>query len=469
MSHSGKTSKTGNTSSTSASQTPLLPKKIVIANRGEIALRVLRACKELGVSTVAVHSTADRQQKHVLLADESLCIGPPSSSESYLNQLAIITAAEITDATFIHPGYGFLSENPDFIEQVERSGFTFIGPPSSAARLMGDKIAAVKKVKSLGLPTVPGSLGAVNNVDDAIQSAREIGFPVLLKAAGGGGGRGVQVVYDEAGLPEAYAQASTIVKSAFADKRIYLEKYLTDPRHIEVQVIADNFGNVIHLGDRDCSLQRSYQKVFEEAPAIDVPATLKDSILKRCIEVCKAVNYQGVGTFEFLYQDDHMYFIEMNTRVQVEHPVTEMITGIDIVKEQIRIAAGFPLSIKQKQVTFSGHAVECRINAEHPQTFRPSPGEVRIFHQPGGPGIRVDSHLYNGYVVPPYYDSLVAKIIAHGETRQIAINRMRTALDELIIDGIDSNLKLHQRLVRDPNILKGGVNIHYLEELIKDS
>jgi acetyl-CoA carboxylase biotin carboxylase subunit len=442
-------------------------KKVLIANRGEIALRILRACKEMGIATVAVHSKVDRDLMHVRLADESVCIGNNSPTESYLNIPAIISAAEVTGAEGIHPGYGFLAENADFAEQVEKSGFTFIGPPANIIRLMGNKVSAIKAMTAAGVPTVPGSDGPVTNNQDRTRAiATKIGYPVIIKAASGGGGRGMRVVYKEEDLLSAIALTQLEAKTAFGDDTVYLEKYLDRPRHVEVQVLADNFGHAIHLGDRDCSMQRRHQKVIEEAPAPNINEAARQATFDACIKACKDIGYRGAGTFEFLYQDEQFYFIEMNTRVQVEHPVTEMITGINIVKEQIRIASGLPLSVKQDQITFRGHAIECRINAENPKTFVPSPGIVKQFHAPGGLGVRVDSHLYNGYQVPPYYDSLIAKLICHSEDRNAALNRTANALDEMVVDGILSNIPLHRQLVADPGFRNIDFNIHYLEKLI---
>ncbi len=438
--------------------------KVVIANRGEIALRVLRACKELGIKTVAVHSQADRDLMHVKLADESVCIGPAPSPESYLNIPAIISAAEVTDAVGIHPGYGFLAENADFAEQVEKSGFTFIGPSADVIRLMGDKVSAIEAMKEAGVPTVPGSDGPLDEDGDrTMEIARRIGYPVIIKAAAGGGGRGMRVVQSEAALLNAVYVTQSEAAAAFGSDKVYIEKFLENPRHVEVQVLADSHGNAIHLGDRDCSLQRRHQKVLEEAPAPGIPEEAREEVFEACVNACKKIGYCGAGTFEFLYEDGKYYFIEMNTRVQVEHPVSEMITGIDIVREQLFVASGQPLSISQEDVTFRGHAFECRINAEDPKTFMPSPGHVSTFHAPGGPGIRVDSHLYDGYTVPPHYDSLIAKVISYGETREIALSRMRQALEELVVEGIRTNAPLHQDLVRDNAFARGGVSIHYLE------
>jgi acetyl-CoA carboxylase biotin carboxylase subunit len=447
---------------------PLLD-KVVIANRGEIALRILRACKELGIKTVAVYSSADQDLMHVRMADESVCIGPPSSSDSYLNIPAIISAAEITDAVAIHPGYGFLAENANFAEQVEKSGFAFIGPTADVIRLMGDKVSAIQAMKSAGVPTVPGSDGPLDEDGDrTLEIARRIGYPVIVKAAAGGGGRGMRVVQSEAALLNAVYVTQAEAAAAFGSDVVYIEKFLENPRHVEIQVMADGQGGAIHLGDRDCSLQRRHQKVLEEAPAPGIPQEARDQVTKACVEACIDIGYRGAGTFEFLYEDGGFYFIEMNTRVQVEHPVTEMITGIDIVKEQLRVASGRPLSIAQEDVKFRGHAFECRINAEDPKTFMPSPGRVSHFHAPGGNGIRVDSHLYGGYTVPPFYDSLIAKIISYGENREIALRRMRQALEELVVEGIRTNADLHRDLVRDAEFRKGGVSIHYLEKRLSE-
>ena len=444
--------------------------KIVIANRGEIALRILRACKELGIKTVAVHSKTDENLMHVHLADESVCIGPDSPVESYLNIPAIISAAEVTDATAIHPGYGFLSENADFAEQVERSGFSFIGPSADVIRLMGDKVSAIASMKKAGVPTVPGSDGALTNDSErSLQIARNIGYPVIIKASGGGGGRGMRVVYEESELLSAISLTRSESAAAFNNDTVYLEKFLQKPRHVEFQVLADGQGNAIHLGDRDCSLQRRHQKVIEEAPAPGIDEDARATVAAACTNACIGIGYQGAGTFEFLYEDGRFYFIEMNTRVQVEHPVTEMISSVDIVKEQLRIASGMPLSVKQENVKLQGHAFECRINAEDPITFMPSPGKVTQFHAPGGNGVRVDSHLYNGYSVPPYYDSLIAKLITFGPDRETALLRMRNALDEAVIEGIRTNIPLHQELVRDKSFREGGVSIHYLEKKLAES
>ncbi|NCF10848.1 MAG: acetyl-CoA carboxylase biotin carboxylase subunit [Gammaproteobacteria bacterium] len=439
--------------------------KLVIANRGEIALRILRACHELGIRTVAVHSTADRDLKHVLLADEAVCIGPPSAAASYLNIPAIISAAEVTDANAIHPGYGFLAENADFAEQVERSGFTFVGPRPDTIRLMGDKITAIRAMREAGVPCVPGSGGPLGD-DDQVNGdlAEEIGYPVLIKAAAGGGGRGMRVVHTHATLLDAIALTRSEAAAAFGSDVVYMEKFLGNPRHIEFQVLADEHGNAIHLGERDCSMQRRHQKVVEEAPAPGIDAATRQRIGERCAEACRQIGYRGAGTFEFLYENGEFYFIEMNTRVQVEHPVTEMITGIDIVQEQLRIANGQPLSYRQEDVAIRGHAIECRVNAEDPVRFMPSPGEITRLHIPGGPGIRVDSHIYQGYRVPPHYDSLIGKLIAHGDDRDAALARMRQALHEMVIAGIQSNTPLHQRILDDAGFQAGGVNIHYLQE-----
>ncbi len=438
--------------------------KVLIANRGEIALRVLRACKELGIKTVAVHSSADRDLMHVRLADESVCIGPANATDSYLNVPAIISATEVTDAVAIHPGYGFLSENADFAEQVEKSGFIFIGPRPETIRLMGDKVSAINVMRDAGVPTVPGSNGPIDdNKDRTLAIAREIGYPVIIKAAAGGGGRGMRVVHSEAALLKAIYVTQSEAKAFFGSGVVYLEKFLENPRHVEIQVLADGQGNAIHLGDRDCSMQRRHQKVLEEAPAPGIPDHIREAVASTCVKACEKMNYRGAGTLEFLYQDEQFYFIEMNTRVQVEHPVTEMVTGVDIVKEQLRIASGEKLSIKQSDVKITGHAFECRINAEDPVTFLPCPGKINLFHAPGGNGIRVDSHIYSGYTVPPYYDSLIAKLITYGADRDGALARMSNALDELLIDGIRTNTPLHKDIIRDAEFQKGGVNIHYLE------
>jgi acetyl-CoA carboxylase biotin carboxylase subunit len=439
--------------------------KVVIANRGEIALRILRACKELGIKTVAIHSQADLDLMHVRLADQAVCIGPPPSPKSYLNIPAIISAAEVTDAVAIHPGYGFLAENADFAEQVERCGFQFIGPKADVIRLMGDKVSAIEAMKKAGVPTVPGSDGELpEDAEEMIKIGRRIGFPVIIKAAAGGGGRGMRVVNTEAHLINAVQVTKAEAKAAFGDDTVYMEKFLQNPRHVEIQVLADGQGGAIHLGDRDCSLQRRHQKVLEEAPAPGIPDDIRAAVQESCVQACIDIGYRGAGTFEFLYEDGGFYFIEMNTRVQVEHPVTEMVTGVDIVKEQLRIASGMPLSVKQEDIVVRGHSFECRINAEDAKTFLPSPGKVIHFHAPGGLGVRMDSHLYDGYSVPPYYDSLIGKLITWGETREIALTRMRNALDEIVIEGIKSNIGLQQDLVRDHGFMEGGINIHYLEE-----
>jgi acetyl-CoA carboxylase biotin carboxylase subunit len=439
--------------------------KIVIANRGEIALRILRACKELGIKTVAVHSDADRDLKHVLLADESVCIGPAPSSESYLNIPAIISAAEVTDSVAIHPGYGFLSENADFAERVENSGFIFIGPKAESIRVMGDKVAAIKAMQQAGVPTVPGSNGPIDGDTASIKRmANEIGYPVIIKAAGGGGGRGMRVVHSEATLLNAIAMTKAEAEAAFGNSTVYMEKFLENPRHIEFQVLSDTHGNAIHLGERDCSMQRRHQKVVEEAPAPGITEQQRNNIGNRCAEACRQLGYRGAGTFEFLYENGEFFFIEMNTRVQVEHPVTELITGVDIVKEQILIASGEPLSYRQDQISLNGHAVECRINAEDPENFLPSPGTITQLHTPGGPGVRVDTHIYSGYRVPPHYDSMIGKLITHGETRESAIARMLIALQETVITGIKSNIPLHIDIMRDGAFRAGGANIHYLEK-----
>jgi len=441
--------------------------KIVIANRGEIALRILRACRELGIRIVAVHSEADRDLKHVLMADESVCIGPPPSSDSYLNIPAIISAAEVTDAVAIHPGYGFLSENADFAERVSQSGFTFIGPRPETIRLMGDKISAKEAMRRAGVPCVPGSEGPLS--DDFMENlrlAKEIGFPVIVKAAAGGGGRGMRVVHSEAALMNAITITRAEARTAFGSDELYMEKFLEQPRHIEVQILADSHGNVIYLGERDCSMQRRHQKVIEEAPAPGVTDEQRRNIGERCVEACREIGYLGAGTFEFLYENDEFYFIEMNTRLQVEHPVTEMVTGVDLVKEQLRIASGEPLSYTQEDIVIRGHAVECRVNAEDPDTFMPSPGPIEQLHLPGGPGIRVDTHIYAGYKVPPFYDSMIGKIIAHGEDRTSALARMRNALNETVITGIKCNIPLLSRIVNDSAFKAGGQTIHYLEDLL---
>ncbi len=440
--------------------------KVLIANRGEIALRILRACREMGIHTVAVHSEADRTLKHVLLADESVCIGPAASAVSYLQIPNIISAAEVTDTVAIHPGYGFLSENADFAERVEDSGFIFIGPKPETIRMMGDKITAIDAMKEAGVPCVPGSDGPIDENDEkgTLKMAKEIGYPVIIKASGGGGGRGMRVVHSEGSLLNSIALTKSEARTAFNNDIVYMEKYLENPRHVEFQVLSDTHGNAIHLGERDCSMQRRHQKVVEEAPAPGITGMQRKKIGERCAEACRTIGYRGAGTFEFLYENGEFYFIEMNTRVQVEHPVTEMVTGVDIVKEQLRIAAGEKLSYKQIQIKLRGHAMECRINAEDPDTFMPSPGQITNLHFPGGPGIRVETHIYNGYTVPPYYDSMIGKLIAYGEDRESAIARMRIALSEMIIDGIKSNIPLQADIMKDSAFQKGGVNIHYLEK-----
>lgn len=442
--------------------------KILIANRGEIALRIQRACREMGIQTVAVHSTADADAKYVRLADESVCIGPAQSPLSYLNIPAIISAAEVTDAEAIHPGYGFLSENADFAERVEKSGFVFIGPKADSIRLMGDKVSAKQAMKESGVPCVPGSDGALSeDPQEILATAKRIGYPVIIKAAGGGGGRGMRVVRTEAALLTSVSMTREEARVAFGNPTVYMEKFLENPRHIEIQVLADSFGNAIYLGERDCSMQRRNQKVIEEAPAFGIPRELIDKLGESCVQACKRIGYRGAGTFEFLYENGQFYFIEMNTRVQVEHPVTEMTTGIDIVCEQIRIAAGEPLRYKQSDVKIKGHAIECRINAEDPFTFVPSPGKVTEWHLPGGPGIRIDTHVFAGYTVPPHYDSMIGKIIAYGDTRAQAIQRMRIALSELAVEGIKTNTKLHRELLADERFFQGGTSIHYLEEKLR--
>jgi acetyl-CoA carboxylase, biotin carboxylase subunit len=439
--------------------------KILIANRGEIALRIQRACREMGIRTVVVHSEADTEAKYVKLADESVCIGPAPAAASYLNIPAIISAAEVTDAEAIHPGYGFLSENADFAEKVERSGFVFIGPRPENIRLMGDKVSAKQAMTKAGVPTVPGSEGALpDDPKETVRIARKVGYPVIIKAAGGGGGRGMRVVHTEAALLNAVNMTRTEAQAAFANPTVYLERYLEQPRHIEIQVLADAHKNAVFLGERDCSLQRRHQKVMEEAPAPDLPAKLRDKIGERCVEACRRIGYRGAGTFEFLYEGGEFFFIEMNTRIQVEHPVTEMITGIDLVQEQIRVAAGEKLRFRQKDITLRGHALECRINAEDPYRFTPSPGKITSYHPPGGPGIRVDSHVYQGYTVPPNYDSMIGKVIAYGASREQAMSRMRIALSEMVVEGIQTNIPLHRELLNDTLFMRGGVSIHYLEQ-----
>ena len=439
--------------------------KVLIANRGEIALRIQRACRELGIKTVAVHSDVDREAKYVKLADESVCIGPASPAESYLNVPAIISAAEVTDAEAIHPGYGFLSENADFAERVEKSGFVFIGPRPDTIRMMGDKVSAKNAMKKAGVPTVPGHDAALpESNDEIVRIARSIGYPVIVKAAGGGGGRGMRVVHTEAALPIAVSTTRTEAQAAFGNPAVYMEKFLEKPRHIEIQVLADKHKNALWLGDRDCSMQRRHQKIIEEAPAPGVNARLRTKVAERCADACRKIGYEGAGTFEFLYEDGEFYFIEMNTRIQVEHPVTEMVTGLDLVQLQLRIAAGEKLALKQRDVVLRGHSIECRLNAEDPFRFTPSPGRITTFHMPGGPGVRVDSHAYVNYFIPPNYDSLIGKIIVYGDTRDQAIARMQVALSETVVEGIKTNLPLHQELMRDAAFRAGGTSIHYLED-----
>lgn len=443
--------------------------KVVIANRGEIALRILRACHALGIKTVAVHSTVDRNLKHVAMADESVCIGPAPSSESYLNIPAIIAAAEVTDAQAIHPGYGFLSENADFAERCESSGFIFIGPTANVIRMMGDKVEAIRAMKEAGVPCVPGSGGPLgDDGDECMRVAKEIGYPVIIKAAGGGGGRGMRVVREEASLLSSITTTKAEAKAAFSNDVVYMEKFLENPRHIEIQVLSDGQGNAIHLGERDCSMQRRHQKVVEEAPAPGITEAQRADIGKICTDACVRIGYRGAGTFEFLYEDGRFYFIEMNTRIQVEHPVTEFVTGVDLVREQLLIASGEKLKLKQSDIVIRGHAIECRINAEDSETFLPSPGLIKHFHAPGGPGVRVDSHIYEGYKVPPNYDSMIGKLIVHGNTRAQAISRMKVALSEMIIDGIKTNVSLQSRIMADIGFQQGGTNIHYLEKRLAE-
>ena len=443
--------------------------KILIANRGEIALRILRACRELGIKTVAVHSTADTEAKYVRLADESVCIGPPPSTQSYLNVPAIISAAEVTDAEAIHPGYGFLSENADFAERIEQSGFVFIGPRPETIRLMGDKVSAKDAMKAAGVPCVPGSEGALpEDPKEIVKIARAVGYPVIIKAAGGGGGRGMRVVHTEAALLNAVTTTRAEAQAAFSNPVVYMEKFLENPRHVEIQVLADQHGNAVYLGERDCSMQRRHQKVIEEAPAPGIDRKAIAKVGERCAEACRKIGYRGAGTFEFLFENGEFYFIEMNTRLQVEHPVTEFITGVDLVQAQIRVAAGEKLWFRQRDIEFRGHAIECRINAEDPFKFTPSPGRITNWHTPGGPGIRVDSHVYNGYTVPPHYDSMIGKLIAYGDTREQAIRRMRIALSEMMVEGIKTNIPLHQTLMLDPRFNEGGTSIHYLEHKLAD-
>jgi len=440
--------------------------KLLIANRGEIALRILRACKELDIPTVAVYSEADRDLMHVKMADESICIGPANSSDSYMNIPAIISAMELSGADGVHPGYGFLAENADFAEQIEKSGFQFAGPSSEIIQTMGNKISAKKLAKKIGLPIVPGSEGPIGS--DPKEEARAIGYPIIIKAASGGGGRGMRIVNSESDLEESINLTQAEAESAFGDPTLYMEKFLAAPKHIEVQVLADRFGNVLHLGERDCSLQRRHQKVIEEAPAIGISNEIKENIFNKCIEACKEINYVSAGTFEFLYQEEKFYFIEMNTRIQVEHPVTESITGLDLVKLQLRIARGEKLKIEQKDIEINGHAIECRINAEHPETFIPSPGKVLDYHAPGGIGVRIDSHLYNGYIVPPHYDSLIAKLIVRANDREDARVRLIRALEEMVVSGIDTNLEMHIELLSDKNFISGNFDINYLEAKLKN-
>lgn len=444
-------------------------KKILIANRGEIALRIQRACHELGIKTVAIYSSADRELMHVQLADEAICIGPPAPAESYLNIPAVISAAEITGADAIHPGYGFLAENAAFAEQVEKSGFTFIGPDHETINTMGDKIAAINTMQKAGIPCIPGSNGPLNNNDhENIKLAKKIGYPVIIKAAAGGGGRGMRVVHEESDFVNAVTMTRAEAKSAFNDPTIYLEKFLQNPRHIEIQILGDGKGKAVYLGERDCSLQRRHQKVLEEAPAPGITAKERKNIGNLCVTACKKLKYRGAGTFEFLYENGRFYFIEMNTRIQVEHPITEATTGIDIVKWQLLVAAGENLTLSSKNITITGHAIECRINAEDPENFMPSPGKINVFHAPGGPGIRVDSHIYQSYLVPPFYDSLIGKIISYGDTREIAIAKMKNAIKEIVIEGIKTNIPLHQKILNDPKFIQGGVNIHHLENITKN-
>ncbi len=438
--------------------------KILIANRGEIALRIQRACRELGIKTVVVHSEADREAKYVRLADESVCIGPAPSRESYLNMPAIISAAEVTDSEAIHPGYGFLSENADFADRVEKSGFVFIGPRPDTIRLMGDKVSAKRAMIEAGVPVVPGSEGALpDDPQEIIRVAREVGYPVIIKAAGGGGGRGMRVVYTEAALLNAVTMTRSEAGAAFNNPEVYMEKFLENPRHVEIQVLADGGRNAVWLGERDCSMQRRHQKVIEEAPAPGIARRLIERIGDRCADACRKMGYRGAGTFEFLYENGEFYFIEMNTRIQVEHPVTELITGVDLVQQQILIAAGEKFTLRQRDITFKGHAIECRINAEDPFRFVPSPGRITNWHTPGGPGVRIDSHAFNGYFVPPNYDSMIAKVITYGDTRDQALARMRTALSEMVVEGISTNIPLHREMLQDARFIEGGTSIHYLE------
>ena len=444
--------------------------KVLIANRGEIALRIQRACREMGIRTVVVHSEVDREAKYVKLADESVCIGPAPSAQSYLNMPAIISAAEVTDAEAIHPGYGFLAENADFAERVEQSGFTFIGPAPETIRIMGDKVNAKRTMIAAGVPCVPGSEGALpDDPKEIIRIARQVGYPVIIKAAGGGGGRGMRVVHTEAALVNAVIMTRNEAGAAFGNPEVYLEKFLENPRHIEIQVLADSFKNALWLGERDCSMQRRHQKVIEEAPAPGIPRRLIDRVGDRCAEACRKMGYRGAGTFEFLYENGEFYFIEMNTRIQVEHPVSEAITGVDIIQEQIRVAAGERLRLRQKDIVLRGHAIECRINAEDPYRFTPSPGRISAWHAPGGPGVRVDSHAYSGYFVPPNYDSMVAKVITYGADRAQALARMRIALSEMVVEGIQTNIPLHRDLMVDARFVEGGTSIHYLEHRLAET
>ena len=443
-------------------------KKVLIANRGEIALRILRACKELNIQTVAVHSKIDADLKHVKLADQAICIGPDSPTQSYLNIPAIISAMEVSGADAVHPGYGFLAENENFAEQVEKSGFTFIGPSAKNIAMMGNKVTAIKAMKKSGVPTVPGSNGSLDEDETKIkQIAKEIGYPVIIKAAAGGGGRGMKVVFEESQLIDSVKITKTEAKNSFGDSTVYMEKFLQNPRHVEVQVISDGEGNAVHLGDRDCSLQRRHQKVIEEAPAANIPEKSRQKILQSCVDACIDMGYRGAGTFEFLFEEGEFYFIEMNTRVQVEHPVSEMVTGVDIIKEQLKIASGENLTLRQSDISIDGHSIECRINAEDPINFLPSPGKINAYHPPGGPGVRIDTHVYSGYTVPPNYDSLIAKLIVHDESREAALIRMKNALDEMVIGGIKTNLELHEKLISDINFSKAPVSIHYLEEKLR--
>ena len=444
--------------------------KVLIANRGEIALRVLRACHALGIHTVAVHSTVDRNLKHVGMADESICIGPAPAVDSYLNVPRLIAAAEVTDVQAIHPGYGFLSENADFAERVEQSGFIFIGPTPAVIRLMGDKVEAIRAMKAAGVPCVPGSGGPLgDDTAENIRIARDIGYPVIIKASGGGGGRGMRVVNTEAHLGNAVSMTRSEARAAFGNDQVYMEKYLENPRHVEIQVLADGQGNAIHLGERDCSMQRRHQKVVEEAPAPGITEEQRAQIGGVCVDACLRIGYRGAGTFEFLYEDGRFYFIEMNTRIQVEHPVTELITGVDLIREQLLIAGGEKLSLRQEDIVLTGHAIECRINAEDPDTFMPSPGTIRRFEAPGGPGVRIDTHIYDGYKIPPNYDSMIGKLIVHGRDRETAIARMRIALSETVVEGIKTNVALQQRIIADGGFQKGGQNIHYLEKRINEA